>query len=68
MNDGLPILEANQDRTGRDPELEQVGRVTLVRAARGEVYHQSKGQTGHGGHSGYRPFLHDYASEREVQR
>jgi len=65
---GLPLLETNQDRTGRDPEPEQVRRVTLVRAARGEVHHRSEGQAGHGGHSGNRPFLHDHGSEREIQR
>jgi len=64
----LPLLETNQARTGRDPKPEQVRRVTLVRAARGEVHHWSEGQAGHGGHSGNGPFLHDHACKKVTVR
>lgn len=53
--DELPLLETSQDSTaclprrtclrrrqGCDPELEQVGGVVLVRAARGKVHHRSE--------------------------
>ena len=42
-NRELPLLETNQDRTGRDVESEQVRRVTLIRAAWGEIYHRPEG-------------------------
>jgi len=64
----VPLLETNQNRTGRNPELEQVGRVPLVWTARGEVHHRSEGQTGYGGYSGNGAFLHDHASKREVRQ
>lgn len=67
LKHGIPLLETNQDRTGCDPEPEQVGRVPLVRATGSEVYHRFEGQADHGGHSGNGPFLHDHASKREVR-
>jgi len=62
VNHGLSLLETHQDRTGRDPEPEQVRRLSLLRAAGGEADPRSAEQAGYGGPSGNGPFLHGGAS------